>query len=84
MKDTNEISTSNSVTIDNTKMRKHLLILGITVSILILWNGVCDYIYVYSSQLSGDDYSSSAVFKVMRNANGRPHWMVMSLMQSFA
>lgn len=77
MKNTNELSTSNSVMTDNTKMRKHLLILGITVSILILWNGVCDYIYVYSSQLSGADYSSSAVFKVMLSANGRPHWMVM-------
>jgi len=75
MKNTNELSTS--VRVDNTQMRKRLLILGITVSILILWNGVCDYIYAYSSQLSGWEYSSSAVFKIMLNANGRPHWMIM-------
>lgn len=62
---------------NNAKMRKQLLILGITVSILILWNGVCDYIYAYSSQLSGAEYSSSAVYKLILTANGRPHWMVM-------
>ncbi len=62
---------------DNAKMRKRLLILGIIVSILILWNGVCDYIYAYSSELSGSEYGSSAVFKVLLSANGRPHWMVM-------
>jgi len=62
---------------DNTKLRKQLLILGVTISILVLWNGVCDYIYTYSSQLSGADYSSSAVYKIILSANGRPHWMVM-------
>ena len=62
---------------DNTILRTRLLVLGITVSILVLWNGVCDYLYVYSSQLSGSDYGSSAVFSVILSANGRPHWMVM-------
>lgn len=61
----------------NTKMRKRLLILGITVSILILWNGVCDYLYAYSAQLSGAEYFSSAIIDVIFSANGRPHWMVM-------
>ena len=77
MKNPNELSPSDSVMTDNAKMRKRLLILGITVSILVLWNGVCDYIYVYSAQLSGADYSTSAVFKVILSADGRPHWMVM-------
>ncbi len=62
---------------DNTKLRKRLLCLGITVSILVLWNGVCDYIYAYSSQLSGSEYGSSAVYQLILSANGRPHWMVM-------
>ena len=77
MKNTNELSASDTVMTDNTKMRKRLLILGITVSILVLWNGVCDYIFAYSSQLSGAEYSSSAVYKLILSANGRPHWMVM-------
>ncbi len=77
MKNTNELSASDTVMTDNAKMRKRLLILGITVSILVLWNGVCDYIFVYSSQLSGADYTSSAVYKLILSANGRPHWMVM-------
>lgn len=77
MINTNELSPSDSVMTDNAKMRKRLLILGITVSILVLWNGVCDYIYAYSSQLSGAEYTSSAVYKLILSANGRPHWMVM-------
>lgn len=77
MINTNELSPSDSVMTDNAKMRKRLLILGITVSILVLWNGVCDYIFAYSSQLSGAEYTSSAVYKLILSANGRPHWMVM-------
>lgn len=77
MKNTNELSASDTVMTDNAKMRKRLLILGITVSILVLWNGVCDYIFAYSSQLSGAEYTSSAVYKLILSANGRPHWMVM-------
>jgi len=80
MKNTNELSASKSTMtdkIDNTKMRKRLLLIGVTVSILVLWNGVCDYLFAYSSQLSGSEYSSSAVFKLILSANGRPHWMVM-------
>ena len=80
MKNSNKLSASESIAtakIDNTKMRKRLLILGVTVSILVLWNGVCDYIFAYSSQLSGSEYSSSAVYKLILSANGRPHWMVM-------
>ena len=63
--------------VDNTKMHKRLLFLGVIVSILILWNGVCDFIYGYSSQLSGSEYFSPDVFKVILTADGRPHWMVM-------
>ena len=63
--------------IENAKMRKQLLILGITLSILILWNGVCDYLFAYSSQLNGEEYSTSAVYKVLLSADGRPHWKVM-------
>lgn len=63
--------------IENTKKRKQLLYLGISVSILILWNGVCDYIYAYSSQMSGSDYFSDALLNVIGSADGRPHWMVM-------
>jgi len=80
MKNSKKLSASESIAtakIDNTKMRKRLLILGVTVSILVLWNGVCDYIFAYSSQLSGSEYSSSAVYKLILSANGRPHWMVM-------
>lgn len=80
MENSKTLSSSKSImqdTIDNKKLRKQLLILGVTVSILILWNGVCDYIYAYSAQLSGAEYSSSPVFKVLLTADGRPHWMVM-------
>lgn len=51
--------------------------LGILVSILLLWNGVCDYIYGYTPALSGTEYFSPAVWDVISTANGRPHWMVM-------
>ncbi len=80
MENSKTLSNSESImtdNIDNEKMRKRLLYLGVIVSILILWNGVCDYIFAYSSQLSGSQYSSSAVYKVILSANGRPHWMVM-------
>ena len=63
--------------INNKKIRKKLLIIGILLSILMLWNGVCDYIYGYSPILSGTDYFSSEVFKVILSANGRPHWLIM-------
>jgi len=54
-----------------------LRLLGICVSILILWNGVCDYIYGYSPKLSGLEYFSPAVWDTIRTAGHRPHWMVM-------
>jgi hypothetical protein len=62
--------------INNKKIRKKLLMIGILLSILMLWNGVCDYIYGYSPILSGTDYFSSEVFKVILSANGRPHWLI--------
>jgi len=63
--------------INNKKIRKKLLTIGILLSILMLWNGVCDYIYGYSPNLNGTDYFSSEVFKVILSANGRPHWLIM-------
>lgn len=77
MKNSNELPITDSPTNENEKMRKHLLILGIIVSVLVLWNGVCDYLYAYSPDLDGWDYSSQKLFEVILSANGRPHWMVM-------
>ena len=56
---------------------RRLRILGITVSILLLCNGVCDFIYAYSSELSELEYFSPAVWETIRTAGNRPHWMVM-------
>ena len=57
--------------------RSALFFTGVFVSVLILWNGVCDYIYGYSASLSGMDYFSPAVMEVIQSANGRPHWLVL-------
>lgn len=54
-----------------------LRLIGISVSILLLWNGVCDFIYGYSPKLSGLEYFSPAVWDTIRTAGNRPHWMVM-------
>jgi hypothetical protein len=59
------------------RLRRHLLPIGVGMTILILWNGVCDGIYGYSSRLSGVEYFSSEVVTVIRSADGRPHWMVL-------
>ncbi|WP_018248791.1 hypothetical protein [Orenia marismortui] len=56
---------------------KKLLYLGVALSILMLWNGGCDYIYGYSPDLSGFDYFTSKVINVVLTANGRPHWLIM-------
>ncbi|MGB2693106.1 MAG: hypothetical protein WBB48_11610 [Thermodesulfobacteriota bacterium] len=58
-------------------LRNHLRVLGVVVSILILWNGVCDYIYAYSPTLSGLEYLSPAAWDLLSTANHRPHWMIM-------
>ena len=57
--------------------RRRLVRIGVVVSILALWNGVCDYIYGYSATLSGAEYFSSQVFDVILTANGRPHWVLL-------
>jgi hypothetical protein len=62
---------------DATQFCRRLRLLGITVSVLILWNGVCDFIYAYSSELSGLEYFSPLVWDTLRTAGNRPHWMVM-------
>lgn len=54
-----------------------LRLIGISVSILIIWNGVCDFIYGYSPKLGGLEYFSPAVWETIRTAGHRPHWMVM-------
>lgn len=58
-------------------LQNRLRLVGITVSILLLWNGVCDFIYGYSPKLSGLQYFSPAAWEVIRTAGHRPHWMVM-------
>lgn len=63
--------------IDSDRLRSALKIVGIGVSALILWNGVCDMIYGYSATLSGIGYFSPAVFPVILSADGRPHGMIM-------
>ncbi len=64
---------------DETKssLCRRLRLLGISVSIILLWNGVCDFIYGYSSQLSGLQYLSPAAWDVISTAGNRPHWLVM-------
>ncbi len=59
--------------------QRQLRILGVTVSILLLWNGVCDFIYGFSPNLSGLDYYNftPAVWNTVRTAGNRPHWMVL-------
>lgn len=56
---------------------RRLRIIGVSVSILLLWNGVCDFIYGYSAGLSGLEYFSPAGWEVISTAGNRPHWMVM-------
>jgi hypothetical protein len=58
-------------------LRNRLRLLGVVVSILLLWNGVCDYIYAYSPTLSGLEYFSPAAWEVISTAGHRPHWMIM-------
>ena len=59
------------------KLRRRLRLIGVSVSILVLWNGVCDYLYAYSSKLSGLQYFSPLVLNVLTTSGNRPHWMVM-------
>ena len=56
---------------------KRLRLIGVSVSVLILWNGVCDLIYGYSSELSGIEYLSPTAIDTILTAGHRPHWMVM-------
>jgi hypothetical protein len=62
---------------DNMQFCRRLRFLGISVSVLILWNGVCDYLYAYSSKLSGLEYFSPLIWDILSTAGNRPHWMVM-------
>lgn len=62
---------------DSATLRRRLLTIGIVVSVLAIWNGVCDYIYGYSPSLSGWQYFSPDVFKVVLTANGRPHGLLL-------
>jgi hypothetical protein len=67
----------NQSTEPELRLRHRLRLIGVSVSILLLWNGVCDFIYAYSSALSGAEYFSPAAWETIRTAGGRPHWMVM-------
>ncbi|MGO9134176.1 MAG: hypothetical protein ACLP8A_09040 [Methylovirgula sp.] len=67
----------DDIDIERKRLRSRLRLIGIGGSILIFWNGVCDYIYGYSPSLSGLDYFSPAVFHTIFTANGRPHWMLL-------
>lgn len=51
--------------------------LGVTVAILMLWNGVGDFIFAYSPKLNGAQYSTMMFWDAVRTANGHPHWLVM-------
>jgi len=57
--------------------RKHLRLIGISVSLLILWNGVGDLIYGYYPDLSGIAYLSPAVWDTILTVPNRPHWLLM-------
>ncbi len=59
-------------------MIRRLRHLGIAISVLLLWNGVCDLIYGYSPALGGAEYFSPAAWDVIRTAGGRPHWLVLA------
>lgn len=59
------------------QLRNYLKFVGIGISGLLLWNGICDLIYGYSAALSGTEYFSSAVIETVLTAGGRPHWLVM-------
>ena len=74
-----EVNSTNMENPDAVLLRRRhgLLVLGIFVSILLLWNGVCDLLFGYSPTLSGSEYYSPAGWEVMRTAGNRPHWMVM-------
>jgi len=51
--------------------------LGVTVAILMLWNGVGDFIFAYSPKLNGAQYSTMMFWDAIRTANNHPHWLVM-------
>ena len=74
-----EVNSTNMENPDAVLLRRRhgLLVLGLFVSILLLWNGVCDLLFGYSPTLSGSEYYSPAVWEVMRTAGNRQHWMVM-------
>ncbi len=61
----------------NQRWQHRLRLLGVSLCILLLWNGVCDLIYGYSPALSGGGYFSPAVWEVVRTAGGRSHGMVL-------
>jgi len=58
-------------------LQNRLRKLGVTVSILMLWNGVGDFIFAYSPKLNGAQYSTMMFWDAVRTANGHPHWLVM-------
>lgn len=57
--------------------KTQLIYTGTIVALLTLWNGVCDYIYAYSSEMSGLDYFSPMLFDLLFTANNRSHTLIM-------
>jgi hypothetical protein len=68
---------NDDTSISNDESARRLRLLGICISVLLLWNGVCDYIYAYSADLSGLEYFSPAAWETIRTADNRPHWMIL-------
>lgn len=52
-------------------------IIGVVLPVLMLWNGLADLIYGYSSTLNGMGYYTMKVWDVIRTAGGRPHSLVL-------
>ncbi|RMH52323.1 MAG: hypothetical protein D6685_16670 [Bacteroidetes bacterium] len=59
------------------RVRSRIRLIGIGLSGLMLWNGVCDYLYGYDPELSGLDYFTPAVSSTILTANGRPHRSIL-------
>ena len=68
---------SNNTDDSKLRIRHYIHLIGIIVPILMLWNGVCDFIFAYSPKLNGAQYSTMMFWDAVRTANGHPHWMVM-------
>lgn len=60
-----------------TQRQRRSLLIGVIVSLLMLWDDVGDYLYAYSALLSGKQYFSPQVWEVIITANHRPVGVIM-------